>query len=120
VDDFAYYVYTAADERFWFRLEREAERDIITDYVLGSFPREEAGELLVNCYRVLGLVPNGVIIFRDILSGKDPDDTTAVNTVRRVFSTACRHLLSHWGAGTFEERLETVHGKCNLVLSSDF
>ena len=55
------------DNRFWFRLVRESDWDIISDYFIGSFPRERGGRLLADCYRVLGLIPKIVIVFRDIL-----------------------------------------------------
>ena len=58
LDDFSYQVSIAADPRFWFRLERTGDRDVITDFFLGSFPEESAGDLLAECYRVLGLTPH--------------------------------------------------------------
>ncbi len=55
IDEYSYQVYTNTDERFWFRLERERDRDIVTDYFIGSFPAEQSADLLFECYQVLGL-----------------------------------------------------------------
>ena len=67
IDDYSYQVSAEEDGRFWFRLEREDDRDIITDFFIGSAPEETAADLLADCYRTLGLTPAMVVVFRDIL-----------------------------------------------------
>lgn len=116
-DDFSYQVSTAADPRFWFRLERDRDRDVITDYFLGSFPREWAGSLLEECYRVLGLSPRMVIVFRDIVpSGGSTVDTQALAEARDLYADCGRALLMRFGARRAEQRLEEADGKYHLVL----
>jgi len=117
VDDFSYQVSTAADRRFWFRLEREEDRDIITDYFLGSFPRERAGSLLVECYRALGLTPRMAIVFRDILpSSRATADAGELAEARDLYTECGKALLTGFGARRIDERLEEEAGKYHLVL----
>src|SRR5262245_57077576 len=105
-DDYSYQVYTTTDNRFWFRLERENDRDIITDYFLGSFPKESGGSLLTDCYRVLGLTPKMVIVFRDIIPSKDPNDAKALGEAQDLYAASGKKLLTDFGARKVDERLE--------------
>lgn len=119
IDDYSYQVYTAADDRFWFRLVREGDVDVITDYFIGSFPIESAGSLLSACYRVLGLIPQGVIVFKDILSSKSDSDPKALDQARDLYAASGKTLLTDFGAKKVDERLEKQVGKYNLVLVRD-
>jgi hypothetical protein len=119
VDDYSYQVYAPSDDRFWFRLERERDRDIITDYFIGSFPREQGGSLLAECYRVLGLTPRAIIVFRDILSGRDPNDTKALEEARELYAASGKSLLSEIGVARIEEHTQRSMGKVDLVLVGD-
>ena len=117
VDEHSYQVYTDADERFWFRLERERDRDIATDYFIGSFPAEQSGYLLFECYRVLGLLPRKTMIFRDILAGKEPTDRRAVRTREDLYAASGKTLFSQYGMKVINRRTEESRGKYNLILT---
>jgi hypothetical protein len=120
IDDYSYQVYTTADNRFWFRLVRESDRDIITDYFIGSFPKESGGCLLADCYRVLGLTPKTVVVFRDILPSKDPNNAKALAEARDLYAASGKTLLTDFGARKVDERLEKEMDKYNLVLVGGF
>ncbi|MBV9770690.1 MAG: hypothetical protein JOZ32_14035 [Bryobacterales bacterium] len=116
VDGYSYQVYTDSDERFWFRLLREWDRDIITDYFLGSFPSECSGALLAECYKTLGFRPRTTIVFRDILSGTDPSDTTALKEARELYESAGESLLAQFGYRTTDSQTVETRGKINLLI----
>lgn len=117
IDDYSYQVASGADPRFWFRLEREDDRDIITDYFLGSFPRERAAALLHDCYRVLGLAPSRTLVFRDILPTEGPSASgPALDEARDLYLEAGTALLTLWGAQRVSDRLEFEMGKYHLLL----
>lgn len=118
IDDYSYQVSTEADPRFWFRLVRENDRDIITDYFLGSFAKEDGGRLLSDCYRVLGLTPNNIVVFKDILSGANPADSKALDQARESYAAFGEALLNEFGSRVVDETLEKVLGKFNLVLTA--
>ena len=117
VDDFSYQVTAAEDDKFWFRLERLDGRDTITDFFVGACPEQNAGSLLADCYRVLGITPQSVIVFGNI----SPSSVSLNIDVKRArdFYTACgKALLASVGAGRIDERLEKERGKYNLVLEA--
>jgi hypothetical protein len=117
IDDYSLQVSAAEDERFWFRLERHEDRDVITDFFPGSAPEPRAGLLLADCYRVLGITPKPVIVFRDILPSTRPVEIDDALTAARDFYTACgKSLLTHLGAGKVVGRLVKERDKYNLVL----
>jgi len=118
VDQSSWQVSTNADTRFWFRLEREADRDVVTDYFLGSFPKERGGALLVECYRTLGLTPKMTLEFRDILSGKNPADIEVRDEAQEFYADAGKFLLAEFGASGVQQRFDNYRGKLNLVLSA--
>jgi hypothetical protein len=119
IDDYSYQVSTESDPRFWFRLVRESDRDVITDYFIGSFPKEHGGCLLRDCYRVLGLTPRRVVIFGDILSGRKPGDSRALDDARELYAAFGQALFSEFGARIVNESLEKAMGKFNLVLVAE-
>ena len=119
VDDCSYQVSTESDPKFWFRLVRESDHDIITDYFIGSFPKEQGGRLLVDCYRALGLVPREVVIFGDILLGGKPSDSRALDDAREKYAAFGQTLFSEFGSRVVNESLEKVMGKFNLVLIAE-
>ena len=82
IDDCSYQVSTESDPKFWFRLVRDGDQDVITDYLIGSFPKEHGGRLLVDCYRATWTHPQGVVIFGDILLGTQPSDSRALDDAR--------------------------------------
>jgi hypothetical protein len=92
------------------------DRDVITDYFPGAFPRERAGELLVECYKALGLSPRSTVVFRDILPSNDPADPVALAEARGFFARCGRELLVEFGAISVDEYLENENGKKNVVL----
>jgi hypothetical protein len=117
IDEFSFQVSTLSDPRFWMRLEREDDRDVITDYFLGSFPRDRAGALLADCYRVLGLAPKMVLVFRDILPSAGPTLVDQeLDEARDLYSAAGKALLGDYGATWVDERLENNAGKFDLVI----
>jgi hypothetical protein len=115
-DQFSYKVSAPADRFFWFRLEREQDRDVITDYFLGGFDEEIAGRLLIECYGALGLIPAVKIIFRDILPSREPAGASALEKARSFYTACGKELLIAFGATHVDERLESDHDKRNLVL----
>ena len=119
VDGFSYQAFTAEDRRFWFRLERHGERDVVTDYHLGSFPREYAEELLAECYRVLGLTPGMVIVSRDLAPEGGAVDPAGLEATRDLYASSGRGLLIAQGARAVVKSLELEHGKYNLVLMGE-
>jgi hypothetical protein len=116
IDDFSRQVYTDSDKQFWFRLVRERDQDIITDFFLGSFPRQQAGLLLAECYRTLDLTPKMTIVFRDILSGKEVNPTL-LRKAEELFTEAGKSLLVEFGAKNIDCYTEQSRGKFNLVLA---
>src|SRR4051794_823473 len=104
VDQSSWQVSTSADKRFWFRLERQPDRDVITDYFLGSFPKERSGALLTECYRTLGLTPGTTIEFRDILSGRNPAEIDARAEAEALYATAGTFLFEEFGIGSVQQR----------------
>jgi hypothetical protein len=118
IDDFSYQISDAADPRFWFRLERRADHDVISDYFLGSHPNERGGDLLVECYRVLGLTPRKTIVFRDIVpSSSSAAHSQAVAAARDLYAACGKALLMRFGARRVQERFEEEEGgKYQLVL----
>lgn len=117
IDDYSYQVSNTADPRFWFRLERMVDRDVITDYFLGAHPNEDGGILLVECYRVLGLTPRMAISFRDIVSSIDlASDAHAVAEQRSLYAAWGRALLMQFGAARVREHFDESRGKYGLDL----
>jgi hypothetical protein len=117
-DDFSYQVYTEADRRFWFRLVREGDRDLITDFFLGSFPPDESGALLAACYRTLELTPGPIVVFRDILSSREPRPDL-VDRARDFYTQAGSGLLNEFGCPAVQIQLEELRNKINLVLTAE-
>jgi hypothetical protein len=116
IDEFSYQVYTNSDSRFWFRLIRERDQDIITDFFMGSFPRAQCGLLLAECYRVLDLTPKMTVLFKDILSGKEVN-STLLGEAEELYSEAGKFLLTEFGAKKIDCYTEQSRGKFNLVLA---
>jgi len=108
LDDYSYQVCSLADDRFWFCLVRESDIDIITDYFIGSRPKESAGSLLSRCYTVLGLTPDRVIVFRDILVSKIPHDPMILRQARDRYTEFGRALLGVRVAAGQELRLAAI------------
>ena len=80
---------------------RDDDRDVITDYFLGAFPKERAGSLLVECYRVLELTPRMKVVFRDIVpSSRTAADPQALAEMRDLYADCGRALLKEFGART--------------------
>lgn len=115
IDDFSYQVYTDSDNKFWFRLVRERDQDVITDFFIGSFARQQSGSLLAECYRVLDLAPKMTIVFRDILSGRH--DSTLLRDAEDLYSEAGKSLMAEFGARKVDCYTEQSRGKFNLVLA---
>ena len=116
VDDFSYQVYSNADRRFWFRLVREPDQDIITDFLLGSFPRHRCGSLLAECYRSLDLAPRMTLLFRDLLSGKEVN-AALLKEAEEMCAEAGKSLLVEFGAKNIDFHIQQSRGKFNLVLA---
>jgi hypothetical protein len=120
IDDFSYQVSSPVDPRFWFRLERKNDRDVITDYFLGAFPKERSAGLLAACYQALGLTPRMLIVFRNIV----PSSGLAVHAdalaeAQDMYSSCGKSLLMGSGARRVRVRLEEEHGKYDLVLTGE-
>jgi hypothetical protein len=115
VDNFSYQVSTESDSRFWFRLERQMDRDIITDFLIGSFPKQQGGTLLSQCYRALDLIPRSLIVFRDILPGSEKTPA-ALEQARDFFLAAGKSLMIEFGMENIEHLIEQSRGKTNLLL----
>ena len=118
VDDYSYQVFTASDKRFWFRLERRADRDVITDFFLGSFPAGQSGQLLADCYWFLGLRPKPIVVFKDILSGNEAAGA-ALERASDLYRFCGSYLLRQFGASRIDDRITREREKWNLVLSAD-
>jgi len=116
VDGYSYQVFTNSDTRFWFRLVRERDRDIVTDYFLGSFPHKYGGALLAECYKTLGFRPRTTIVFRDILCGRDASDAAAFEEARELYESAGESLLTQYGLHTTDRRTEEALGKVDLLI----
>jgi hypothetical protein len=116
VDGYSYQVFTNSDTRFWFRLVRERDRDIVTDYFIGSFPHKYGGALLAECYKKLGFGPRTTIVFRDILSGKDASDTAALEEARELYESAGESLLTQFGLRITDRHTEEARGKVDLLI----
>ena len=115
VDDFSLQVSSELDDRFWFRLERRDEGDLITDFLLGSFPASQGGPLLVESYRLLALAPRPPLTFGDVLSGAK-SDPSAVAAARERFAAAGVTLLSAFGLRPAGSRVRESRGKIEIVL----
>ena len=116
IDEFSYQIYTTEDRKFWFRLVRERDQDIVTDFFVGSFSREQSGLLLAECYRVLDLTPKMTIVFRDILSGKEVNPAL-LSGAEELYSKAGKSLMMEFGAKNVDTYTEQSRGKFNLVLA---
>jgi hypothetical protein len=116
IDAYSYQVHAPSDPGFWFRLVREPDRDVITDYRIGSFPREQGGALLSACRRLLRVTPGRVILFADIFCGIDPNEETARNEARGFYSACGRSLLADFGIRLSDEYIEKALGKWHLRL----
>jgi hypothetical protein len=121
VDDLSYQVSAEQDHRFWFRLERHEDRDVVTDFLIGSTPEEEAGAALLACYELLGLAPKSVIVFRDILPARYADAdraclAKALDEIQDLYADCGRSVLTKFGASHIEERLERRREKYDLVV----
>jgi hypothetical protein len=110
------------DQRFWFRLERhDDQKDVITDFSIGSCPRDLAGHLLADCYEELGLVPRKILVFRNVLVPTEAAEVSVpLLDACEFFAMAGRTLLAQFGAKHVTERRENERGKINLVLESEF
>jgi len=115
IGQFSWQVYTPTDHRFWFRLVREGDRDLITDFFLGAFPKDESGALLAACYRTLDLTPGRIIVFRDILSGRDPGPGL-IEAARQFYTEAGSGLLTEFGRPGAEFQVEERRDKIDLAL----
>ncbi|HYR90228.1 MAG TPA: hypothetical protein VE422_39510 [Terriglobia bacterium] len=116
VDEFSYQVSTNSDKKFWFRLVRERDQDSITDFFIGSFPKQQSGLLLATCYRVLNLTPKMTIVFKDILSGQEVSPTL-LREAEQFYTEAGKSLLAEFGARNVDCYTEQSRGKFNLVLA---
>jgi hypothetical protein len=120
IDAYSYQVSNAADPKFWFRIERTDNVDVITDYSLGTFPKERGGDLLAECYRVVGLTPRMTIVFRNIAPGNAiATDAQAVTEARNRYGDWGRALLIGLGADRVRESLEENRGKYDLRLTGE-
>ena len=115
-DGYSYQVHAPSDPGFWFRLVREPDRDVITDYRIGSFPKERGGALLSACYRLLRLTPRKAILFADIFCGIGPNEETARNGAREFYRACGRSLLGDFGIHLADEYVEKTLGKWHLRL----
>jgi hypothetical protein len=121
LDDFSYQVSADNDRIFWFRLEREPDRDVITDFLLGSISENLAATALIACYGFLRLTPRKVMVFRNILpSYKSLEKTMippeALDRAQHLYATAGKATLIKFGARKVDESLESRCGKYDLVL----
>jgi hypothetical protein len=116
VDDFSYQVSTPSDKKFWFRLVREENQDVITDFFIGSFSREYSGPLLAECYRTLKMSPQNIIVFRDLLSGR-PISAQLLAEAQELYVEAGKTLLTAFGAKNIDCRTEHSKGKVHLVIA---
>jgi hypothetical protein len=118
-DDYSLQVSAVEDDRFWFRLERQEGRDLITDFFLGSLPEQSAGDLLADCFRVLDITPKPVVVFGNIVPSVGPASIDDAIERARDFYTACgKALLAGFGVAKCNERLAKERGKFNLVLEA--
>jgi hypothetical protein len=117
IDEFSYQIDTGSDTRFWFRLVRQPDRDLITDFFLGSFPDDDRGRLLIECYRVLDLAPRPVVVFNDVLAGRETS-AEAVEQARAAVADAASSLFAEHGAIPAGVRVENAGGRINVVLTS--
>ena len=115
-DQFSFQVDAASDDRFWFRLVREEDRDVITDYSLGSFPRELSGILLTECYRTLGLTPRDTLLFRDIAPGRSATDAGALDEARDLYESAAGSMLAQFGLRITHRQTAETRGKTDLLI----
>jgi hypothetical protein len=120
VDEFSHQVWTSSDNRFWFRLVREGDRDVVTDYLIGGFSRQEAGALLVGCYAFLGLVPQSLVVFTNIAPAATSEAPEILDQARELYEAAGRTLLSEFGANAIETQVEWRDGKCNVLVWGAF
>jgi hypothetical protein len=123
LDDFSYQVSANNDAIFWFRLEREPDRDVITDFFLGSISETLAATALIACYGFLRLTPKNVMVFRDILPYDESLEKTmipseALDRAQHLYATAGKAALIKFGARKVDESLESRCGKYDLVLST--
>jgi hypothetical protein len=118
VDDFSYQVSSRVDPRFWFRLVREDDHDRITDYFLGSFPRERAGALLADCYRLHHLLPMPTVIFTDILpTTETTTDAQALDDARNLYLKAGSILLMGADLQIISHSMEHHAQKYDLIIT---
>ncbi len=122
LDDFSYQVSADNDAIFWFRLEREPDRDVITDFLLGSISETLAATALIACYAFLRLTPKNVMVFRNILPSYESLEETmipeALDRAQRLYATAGKTALIKFGARKIDECLESRCGKYDLVLTA--
>ena len=121
LDDFSYQVSADNDAIFWFRLEREPDRDVITDFSLGGISETLAATALIACYAFLRLTPKNIMVFRNILPSYEPLEETiippeALDRARHLYATAGKAALIKFGARKVAESLESRCGKYDLVL----
>jgi hypothetical protein len=119
IDDFSYQVSLRSDERFWFRLVREDNRDVITDFFLGALPKSNGGELLIGCYRLLGLVPKRRLVFTDITSGDPERDGEVYCQNEELYTCSGKLLLTSFGYTVNRVAIEEARGKFDLILFSE-
>jgi hypothetical protein len=116
IDGYSYQVSSSTDQRFWFRLIREQDRDIITDYFLGSFPWKYNGAILAECYKALGLTPRLTLEFRDVLSSMAASEPTALKEAMQLYKSAGDSLLAEFGLQPIDHQTEESRGKISLVI----
>ncbi|HWB11980.1 MAG TPA: hypothetical protein VG826_22335 [Pirellulales bacterium] len=121
IDDFSFQVSAESDTRFWFRLERQVDRDVITDFLSGSLAPIRAVSAFVSCYQHLGLAPRKVIVFKNILAPKlaRNDGVTAARALydaQRFYAACGRAALLSLGELSVEETLERTRGKYDLIV----
>ena len=117
VDGLSFQVSSRLDPRFWFRLVRRDDGDLISDFLLGSFVAGQAGPLLVECYRLLTLTPHPPLIFGDVLAGSKVD-ASAVEAAEARFIGAGSALLQAFDLVPTETRIEERDGKVDLVIEA--
>lgn len=123
IDEFSYQVSAENDRMFWFRLERRPDRDVITDFSVGTVARLRAASALRLCYSHLGLAPRQVIVFQDILACKTASEdeaaaSKALRNARRLYGACGRAALISAGVIKVEESLQRREGKYDLVLQA--
>jgi hypothetical protein len=123
-DDFSHQISADNDKRFWFRVERHVDQDVITDFFLGSVPEEQASSVLLACYDHLAITPQLKVVFKDILPGQESEIATGrltseIDWAQHHFAVCGKRFLRRLGARSVEDSLRQSGGKVDLVLHAD-